>query len=123
MTVRGVRGATTIDEDNPQNILAATRELLKALLEANPDLRAEDIASCIFTVTDDLHSIYPAQAARQFGWSSVPLLCAREIAVMDGLPLCVRVLIHWNTHLTQDQVKHVYLRKAKSLRPDLQGDT
>lgn len=122
MAVRGVRGATTSDKDSPQAILTATQELLEALLEANPDLKSEDIASCIFTVTDDLHSIYPAQAARQFGWSSVPLLCAREIEVPDGLPLCVRVLIHWNTHLTQDQVKNVYLRKAKSLRPDLLGN-
>ena len=119
MPVRGVRGATVVEEDSPQAILTATQELLEALLLANPGLKSDDIASCIFTVTDDLNSVYPAQAARQIGWSNVPFLCAREIAVPDGLPFCVRLLIHWNTPLAQEHIRHVYLKGAKSLRPDL----
>ena len=81
MPVRGVRGATVADQDTPDAILAATQELLRAMLEANPKLRSGDVASALFTVTDDLSSAYPARAARQLGWGSVPLMCAREIAI------------------------------------------
>ncbi len=119
MTIRGVRGAITVDVDAPEHILAATRELLDAILNANPTLRREDIASAFFTVTDDLHSAYPALAARQMGWDLVPMMCAREIPVPGGLPRCIRVLLHWNTDLPQEAVHHVYLREAMVLRPDL----
>lgn len=119
MAIRGIRGAITVDMDAPEHILAATRELLEAILNANPTLRCEDIASALFTVTDDLHSAYPALAARQMGWDLVPMMCAREIPVPGGLPRCVRVLLHWNTDLPQDAVHHVYLREAMVLRPDL----
>lgn len=119
MAIRGIRGAITVDVDAPEHILAATRELLDAILNANPTLRCEDIASAFFTVTDDLRSAYPALAARQMGWDLVPMMCAREIPVPGGLPRCVRVLLHWNTDLPQDAVHHVYLREAMVLRPDL----
>jgi chorismate mutase len=119
MTIRGIRGATTVSVDQPDLILQATRELLEAILDENPGMRPEDVASAIFTVTDDLASTFPAQAARQMGWELVPMLCAREIPVPDSLPRVIRVLVHWNTELPQSEIKHVYLREAVKLRPDL----
>jgi chorismate mutase len=118
MTTRGVRGATTIEFDSTDNVLSATKELLGAILHANSDLQTDDIASAIFTVTDDIVSAYPALAARQIGWTQVPMLCAREIPVEGSLPLCIRVLIHWNTDKSQSEIKHVYLQEAVKLRPD-----
>ena len=119
MTIRGIRGATTISADEKQQVLSTTRELLASILAANPGLRTEDIASALFTVTDDIVSAYPALAARQSGWDQVPMLCTREIPVPEGLPLCIRVLVHWNTETPQKEIKHVYLREAVALRPDL----
>jgi len=119
MTMRGIRGATTIETDVKENVLSATLELLEKIFASNPDLKTEDIASAIFTVTEDIISAFPALAARQIGWDQVPMMCAREIPVQDSLPLCVRVLIHWNTSKAQDAVRHVYLRGAEKLRPDL----
>jgi chorismate mutase len=119
MQQRGIRGATTIETDTKDNVLSATRELLDAILAANPDLKTDDIASAWFTVTDDIASAYPALAARQMGWDLVPMMCAREIPVRDSLSLCIRVLINWNTDRAQNQIKHVYLRDAVKLRPDL----
>jgi chorismate mutase len=119
MTIRGIRGATTVSADEPEAILLATRELLEAILDANYQMKPEDVASAIFTVTDDLASTFPAQAARQMGWELVPMLCAREIPVPDSLPRVIRVLVHWNTELPQSEIKHVYLRDAVKLRPDL----
>jgi chorismate mutase len=114
-----VRGATVASQDQPEVILAATRELLEAICAANPQLMPEDLASAIFTGSGDLTSVYPAQAARQLGWVQVPLLSAREIDVPGGLPGCIRVLLHWNTDLPQSAIRHVYLGAAASLRPDL----
>jgi chorismate mutase len=119
MTIRGIRGATTVSADEPDLILQATRELLEEILDENIGMQAEDIASAIFTVTDDLISTFPAQAARQMGWDLVPMLCGREIPVPNSLPRVIRVLVHWNTELTQSEIKHVYLRDAVKLRPDL----
>ena len=119
MSVRGVRGATVAEANTPEAILGAARELLNAILEANPEMQTSDIASVLFTVSDDLDAAYPAQAARQIGWEQVPLMCAREIPVPDGLPSCIRVLLHWNTQLPQSAVRHVYLGTASRLRPDL----
>ncbi len=119
MTVRGVRGAITVDTDQPDKILAATRELLEAILHANPTLQREDVASAFFTTTDDLVSVHPALAARQMGWDHVPMICAGEIPVPGGLSLCIRVLIHWNTECEQNAIRHIYLREAVKLRPDL----
>lgn len=119
MPVRGIRGATTVDQHDEKSILFATRELLLAICEANPTLRPEDIASIFFTVTDDLCSVYPAQAARELGWEEVPLMDAMEIPVPGSLQHCIRVMIHWNSGLPQKEIHHVYLHEAESLRPDL----
>jgi chorismate mutase len=119
MAVRGIRGATTICEDHPETIKAATRELLLAVCAANPSLRPADIASVLFTVTDDIRSAYPALAARELGWEEVPLMCAQEIPVAGSLPCCIRVMATWNTDLPQHEVHHVYLHNAVQLRPDL----
>jgi len=109
MTTRGIRGATTVPADQPDHILAATQELLVAILRDNPGLETEDIASAIFTTTED----------RQMGWAQVPMMCAREIPVPGSLQHCIRVLVQWNTERAQTAIKHVYLRDAVSLRPDL----
>ena len=122
MAVRGLRGATVAEADQPEMILAATRELLEEIMKSNPSLRQEDIASAIFSVSDDLRSAYPAQAARQMGWRLVPMMCAQEIPVPGSLARCVRVLIHWNTDMSQEEIRHVYLHEAVSLRPDLAGE-
>jgi chorismate mutase len=121
MAVRGVRGATVAEKDDPEKILFATRKLLNAILTENPDMIIEDIASVLFTSTDDLNSVYPAKAAREMGWNQVPLISASEIPVPGGLAGCIRVLIHWNTDKTQSEIRHVYLGAAASLRPDLSG--
>jgi chorismate mutase len=121
MFVRGIRGATTTEKDDEVAILAATGELLDAILHANPTLTTEDLTSVLFTVTPDLTSVYPAKAARLMGWGSVPLMCAQEIPVIGSLPLCIRVLLTWNTPLSQKEIKHIYLNKAAVLRPDLKS--
>ncbi|MFN8399370.1 MAG: chorismate mutase [Anaerolineales bacterium] len=119
MSVRGIRGATTVAENETEIILQATRELLEAIMKENPGFKPEDVGSAIFTVTEDLTATFPAQAARQMGWSMVPMMCAREIPVPGSLPKAIRVLVHWNTDTPQAEVKHVYLRDAVKLRPDL----
>ena len=119
MITRGIRGATTVEHDQPELVLAATRELLESILRANPGLQTGDIASVFFTVTDDIISVHPALAARQMGWEFVPMMCSREIPVPGSLPRCIRVLVHWNADRDQAAIRHVYLREAVSLRPDL----
>ncbi len=119
MTLRGIRGAITVERDQMESILDATQELLQALMNANPGLISEEIASVFFSTTDDLASIHPAVAARRMGWRLVPMMCSREIPVPGSLPLCIRVLIHWNTECKQNEINHVYLRDAVALRPDL----
>ena len=120
MPCRGIRGATTVDADSAAEILAATRELLVSIVQAN-GVAVEDIASVVFTATQDLTAAFPAQAARGLGWEQVPLLDAQEIPVPGSLARCVRVLLHWNTEKTQGEIRHVYLRGAAALRPDLAG--
>ncbi|MBX3053556.1 MAG: chorismate mutase [Caldilineaceae bacterium] len=114
---RGVRGATTVDEDKPEAILRATRELLALMIHIN-EIRSEDVASVVFTTTKDVVSQYPALAARQLGWLDVPLLCSHEMEVPGSLPRCIRVLLHWNTERSQSDIQHIYLGAAQSLRPD-----
>jgi len=116
---RGVRGATTVTENTADAILTATRELLYAIVQSN-NMHPDDIASVYFTTTVDLDATYPALAARQLGWIDVALLCGHEMNVPGSLSLCIRVLIHWNTTRTAKEINHVYLRDAKSLRPDRQ---
>lgn len=115
---RGVRGATTVDCDDRTEILHATTQLLALMIRRN-EMDSADIASAIFTVTNDLESEFPALAARQLGWLEVPLLCGYEVSVQKSLPRCIRVLLHWNTNKTQSEIHHVYIRDAVKLRPDL----
>src|SRR3989442_1472311 len=117
MAARGIRGATTVATDSSEAILAATSELLEAIVAANR-VAIDDIASIIFTVTPDLKSEYPARAARLLGWSNVALIGATEMDLPGGLRRCVRVLLHVNTDLPSSQIKHIYLREARNLRPD-----
>ena len=119
MPVRGVRGAITVSENNEEQILEATQELLEEILERNPEMKPEAFASAIFSVTRDLSAAFPAKAARLMGWNEVPLFGAQEISTPDGLEKCVRILIHWNTEIPQKEIQHVYLGEAKKLRPDL----
>ena len=115
--MRGLRGATTVAQDEADAILDATEELLQALLQAN-DLAASDVVSGVFTVTPDLTAEYPARAARRLGWSDAALIGAVEMAVPGGLPRCIRVLLHVSTSRAQGQMRHVYMREAVGLRPD-----
>ncbi len=121
MAVRGIRGATTVESNSAEAILQATQELLAAIVTAN-SVNPEDVASAIFTVTPDLDAAYPARAAREFGWHHVPLLSAVEIEVAESLPHTVRTLIHWNTERPIYDVRHIYLRDAVRLRPDLSSE-
>jgi chorismate mutase len=114
---RGIRGATTVEEDNAEAIQAATRELLYIMIRAN-QVHVNDVASVIFTTTRDLTTTYPALAARQLGWYDAALLCGHEMEVPDGLERCIRILIHWNTTCGPEDIIHVYLHRAKGLRPD-----
>jgi chorismate mutase len=115
--VRGVRGATTADENTREAILAATSELLSLMIEAN-QIEPDDVASAIFTTTIDLNADYPALAARALGWHDVALICMHEMTVPHGLRMCVRILLHWNTAAAPQAVKHVYIKGAVNLRPD-----
>jgi chorismate mutase len=121
MAIRGIRGATTVKSNDAQLILGATQELLQAMIEKNSMISTDDIASIIFTATEDLDADFPAHAAREMGLNGVPLLCAREIPVQDSLPRTIRILIHWNTDTKQENVKHIYLGEATVLRPDIQN--
>jgi chorismate mutase len=118
MTCRGVRGATTVDGNDREEILTATRQLLALMIHRN-GIDKQDVASAVFTVTKDLDAEFPALAARQLGWLEVPMLCGYEIAVPGGLERCVRILVHWNTDTAQSDVHHIYVRDAVRLRPDL----
>ena len=117
MLCRGIRGATTVEENTTEAILSATRELLYIIIRAN-GIDVFDVASAIFTTTRDLDATYPALAARQLGWYDAALLCGHEMEVPGGLERCIRILIHWNTTRSPDDIIHVYLRGAKNLRPD-----
>src|SRR3954468_965938 len=112
---RGIRGATFTTDDTPEAILSATRELLAALVAAN-GIATEDVASAFFTTTPDLRSAFPARAARELGWTDVPLLGATEQGVPGAPPRCIRVLLHLNTAPRQDEVVHVYLRGSDAMR-------
>src|SRR5262249_21317979 len=100
---RGVRGATTVDENTPEAIWNATRELLREVIDAN-GIEEDDVASVIFTTTPDLYAAYPAKAARDLGWHRAALMGCQEIAVPDGIPMCIRLLVHWNTEKSLDEI-------------------
>jgi chorismate mutase len=117
MHCRGVRGATTADANTRDDILRATRELLALMIRQN-GIRAEDVASVIFSTTSDLDAEFPALAARQLGWLDVALLCNHELDVPGSLRKCIRVLMLWNTDVPQKDIVHVYVKEAANLRPD-----
>lgn len=119
MALRGIRGATTVEDDCPDAVLAATRELLQEILDRNGIRDFDEIVSAVFTTTPDLTSTFPAEAARALGMQHVPLLCASEIAVPRSMPRCIRVLLHVETPRNPREVVHVYLRDARKLRPDV----
>lgn len=116
--VRGVRGAITVEADTEDAIISGTRVLLEKLVEVN-GIQEEDVASVFFTSTPDLTAAFPARAARDMGWRQVALIGAQEIDAQKGIPMCVRILLHWNTEKALDDVKHVYMRGAEILREDL----
>jgi chorismate mutase len=118
MYCRGIRGATTISVDSKEEVLKATRQLLALMIRLN-GIQSADVASATFTVTKDIQSEFPALAARQLGWLDVPLLCGYEITVPGSLPLCIRIMLMWNTDKAQSEIEHVYIRDAVKLRPDL----
>lgn len=118
MAVRAVRGAIQIEQDDRQQVLDATTELLTAVLERN-DLVPDDLISVVFTATPDVRSEFPAYAARQMGITDVPLLCAAEIDVPGAMPRVLRLLAHVETGMGRREVRHVYLRGAAALRTDL----
>jgi chorismate mutase len=116
--VRGLRGASTCDANSAKEITEVTQELLLAMLKENA-IDHDDVVSVLFTTTSDLNAMFPATAARGIGFGDVPLLCASEINVPGAMPLTVRVLMHAYTERPRDQLRHVYLRNAPSLRDDL----
>lgn len=120
MAVRGIRGATAVNADEPPQILQATRVLLEEMLRANGIVDFSEIVSIIFTTTSDLTSTFPAEAARELGMIEVPLLCASEIPVPKSLARCIRVLMHVNSETPQSQIHHIYQNEAKRLRPDVE---
>jgi chorismate mutase len=115
--LQGIRGATTVTRNEAQEILSATDELLRTLIEAN-ELEPDDIVSGLFTVTRDLDAVFPARAAEEYGWNIVALLHATEIPVPGSLPMCIRLLVHAYTRRSRAEIKHCYLRGATVLRPD-----
>ena len=115
---RGVRGATTVETNTAEAIVAATGELLRTMIEANA-IEQERVASVLFTTTMDLNAAFPAVAARELGWTEIALLNAHEMAVPGALPRCIRILLHLNTDRAAREIRHIYLRDARKLRPDL----
>jgi chorismate mutase len=115
---RGIKGATTVERNTREDILAATTELLQLMVEHN-DIDPDDVASALFTTTADLNAEFPAVAARRIGWTEVPLCCAHELDVPGSLRMCLRILLHINTDKAARDIVHIYHRGAKVLRPDL----
>src|SRR5947209_2379290 len=116
MYCRGIRGATTVERNAREEILLATTELLQLMVRQN-DLQVADIASALFTVTEDLDAEFPAAAARQLGWDEVALLCMREIPVPASLRTCIRALLHVHTAQSASAIRHTYIHGAVNLLP------
>ena len=116
--VRALRGATTLDVDEAGHLTERVQALVTQMLDRN-DVAKDDLISIVFTATDDIHSMFPATAARAAGLGDVPLICARELDVVGGTPRCIRVLMHFVTERSRTQLHHVYLEQARNLRDDL----
>ena len=117
MRCRGIRGATTVPENTKEAIIAASKELLQHIIEANK-IGTSDVACVAFTTTPDLNAAFPAAAARELGWTQVPLLCGQEIDVPGSLSHCLRILVLFNTNKGIEEIVHVYLRGTEILRED-----
>lgn len=117
-TVRAIRGAIQLDVDEREHVLSSTRQLVSSVLEAN-SLTADDVISIVFTATPDVHSEFPAVAARELGLGAVPLMCTQELDIAGAMPRVIRLMAHVNTTLSREQITHVYLRGAAVLRRDL----
>jgi len=122
MFVRAVRGATTVENNDALEIIDETRNLLEEMIKKN-EIKQDDVASVVFTVTKELNAAFPAVAARQIGWTDVALMCMSEIDVPGSLEKCIRVLIHINTEKKNSEIQNVYLKGAKILRPDLAAES
>lgn len=122
MRVRAARGAIAVEQDTAETVWDATSRLLSSVLERN-EVATDDLISILFTVTDDLRSAFPAEAARRMGLGRVPLLCAREIPVAGSMPRVVRLLLHFHTERGLADIVHVYLDGAEALRDDLDAGT
>jgi chorismate mutase len=121
MVTRGVRGATTVESNTVEAIGEATRELLAAMIQAN-EIDVDDIASAFFTTTPDLNAEFPATVVRgHFGWDNAALLCAHEMNKPGALPMCLRILLHVNTEKGARDIRHIYLKGARQLRPDIES--
>ncbi len=120
MSVRALRGAITVPQNSREAILTAAEQLLRALVEAN-GLEPPAVVSAVFSTTPDLDQAYPAEAARKLGWTQAALLCLQEMQVAGSLPMCLRVLVLWETDRSQAEMRHCYLGKARVLRPDLEA--
>jgi chorismate mutase len=118
MPCLGIRGAVCVEANTAEHIVKAAVQLLEEITKEN-QLNKDDVAAIIFTATKDLNSIYPAVAARSLGWDNTALMCTQEMDVRDSMPMCLRVLILWNTELTTLEIKHIYIGEARRLRPDL----
>ncbi|MFW6237998.1 MAG: chorismate mutase [Halanaerobiales bacterium] len=116
--MRGVRGAVTVNEDLPREIIRVTKKLLEAVIEEN-SIQEEELVSMCFTATSDLKSEYPSVAARKMGFTGVPLLNFQEMEVEGSLPHCIRLLVYIDRNCSLEEINHIYLGEAKSLRPDL----
>ena len=115
---RALRGATTLDKDTPAQVNERVRALVGAMLDRN-GIGHDDIVSILFTATQDVTSMFPATAARSLGLGDVPLICASELTIQGAMPRCVRVLLHFYTERTREELHHVYLEGARGLRDDL----
>ena len=120
MPVRGIRGAVNVSRNSRREIFTKTRDLLGAMVRANR-IREKDIAAAFFTLTPDLNADFPAYAARDMGWTHVPMMCAGELGVPKGMKKVVRVMLLVNTSVPPNRIKHQYLGSTPSLRPDLTG--
>ncbi|MGH3366917.1 MAG: chorismate mutase, partial [Nocardioidaceae bacterium] len=118
MSVRAVRGATQLERDEREHLHERVSELVRLMMESN-DIVSDDVISILFTATGDIHADYPAYAARRIGLVDVPLMCTRELEIEGGMPRVVRVLVHLETDRARDEITHVYLHGAASLRRDL----
>ena len=117
MWCRGIRGATTVSENTRDAIVAASKELLQEMVEAN-DVKVDDVTCVFFTATTDLDAAFPAAAARELGWYQTALLCAQELDVPDSMPLCLRILMLFNTQKSIGEIVHVYIRGTEGLREE-----